>query len=181
MNQTESRSLFRGSKKTIFLVIVTVAITLAAVFLIGWLSDPRGAVRLPSSGILRTANLKAYWDETHSNETKEVTWGIINPGSLHNVTFYLQSVSNVVTRFEMAIGNWTFRNSHDETVLGPATQTSYMSLTWDYPGTSVSPNETVKVTLTLTADDSADFVLFLINNDVQKFSVDITARAIENP
>jgi len=179
MNQPKSFIGFlRRSKKTILYIVVAVMITLAVVLATQWWLDPQGVVRFPSFGTLRIVDVKAYWDENHLNETKEISWGSIYTGSSYNTTFFLQSVSNVETTFEMTTGNWTFRDSHGVTLLGPVNKTSYMNLTWNYNGMKVNPRETVQITLTLTVADSSDFVPFFVNGDIKEFSVDITIRAV---
>jgi hypothetical protein len=123
--------------------------------------------------------VKAYWDETLVNETKEVSWGALYPGASSNVTFYLQSVSNVQTKFELSYGKWTFLDSTGATIMGPVDSTSYLVLEWDYDNSTVMPREKLQVTLTLNVTKSSDFVLFLVNSDVSEFRVDINIRAIE--
>jgi hypothetical protein len=180
MNRPKSsKGFFRRSKKTALLVTAAVILTLIAALVIPWWPGSQGLVHFPSSGTITTVNVKAYWDESLVNETKEVSWGSIYLGSSNNVSFYLQSISNVEATFELSTGNWTFRNSRGAIVLGPIDKTSYMNLTWNYINMVVSPNETVQVTLTLVVSDSSDFVLFLVNNDVKNFSVDVGIRAIE--
>jgi hypothetical protein len=170
----------RRSKKTVLIIAVTAIVTLASVFLISWRLDSQIIPHFPSLGALRTINVKAYWDESHLNETKEINWGLIYPGSSYNTTFFLQSISNVEATFELSTGNWTFRNSQGGIVLGPVNSTAYMNLTWNQVNRNVNPKETVQATLTLVVTDSLDFVLFLVNGDVQEFSVDIVISAVES-
>jgi len=180
MNQKNPVGFLRRSKRIILYVAVTVVLTLAFVLATQWWLDPKGVARFPSFGTLKTVNVKAYWDESHVNETREISWGTVYPGSTCNTTFYLQSISNIETKLELITGNWTFRNSHGTPVLGPVNATSYMNLTWNYDNTNVDPRETLPVKLTLVASDSQEFTLFLINDDVREFSVDITIRAVES-
>jgi hypothetical protein len=181
INRVNSLKTFlRRSKKTILYIAIAVVITLTATLIIQWWLKAQGIVYFPSSGTIRTVNVKAYWDENHINETKEFNWGTVYTGSSNNVSIYLQSISNVEATFELSTGNWTFSNSQGEIVLGPVDKISYMNLTWNYANTIVSPNETVRVRLTLIVSDSSNFILFLINNNVKDFHVDIVIRAIEH-
>jgi hypothetical protein len=55
-----------------------------------------------------------------------------------------------------------------------------MNLTWDYNNTTVNPKQTVPVKLTLSIDNSDNFIWFLINNNVTEFSFDIMISANES-
>jgi hypothetical protein len=167
------------SKKSVLLIIAVAAITVVISTTISiWLSRFDN-LHIPSIGTVHTIGVKVYWDASLENETKEIQWGTIYPGSSSNVTLYVQSISNIETIFELRTANWTFLNSTNMNVSGPSESTPYMNLAWNYNNATVGPRDTVPVTLTLSADDSPAFVGFLIDKDVKYFSFDIMISALE--
>jgi hypothetical protein len=163
----------------VLLILTVAAITLLISALISiWLSKFHN-LHIPSVGTIHTLGVKAYWDSDLNNETKEIQWGTVYPGSLNNVTVYLQSICNVNATLELTPVNWTFNNSKNAIVLGPTNNTSYMSLIWNYDNSTVTPAQILQVTLTLQVENSLDFTWFLINNNVKTFSFDIIIRANE--
>jgi hypothetical protein len=166
-------------KKTILLIVVVAGITLIVSGVISTMLDGNSAFRLPSVGYIHTVGLKAYWDPTLQNETTQINWGTIYPGSSKNTSLYLQSVSNVPTTLQLAVTNWTFTNANNTVVSGPADTTPYMNLTWNYNNETVASNQTVAITLMLTVDNSQSFLTYLIDSNIQQFSMDITIQANE--
>jgi hypothetical protein len=162
------RKFPRPSKKTVLLIFVVAAVTLllsAAISI--WLSQVT-KLRVPSVGNVITIDLEAYWDKNCENETKQVDWGIIWPGSSKNVTFYLRSISNVNTRLNFNTTNWD-----------PADISDYINLSWNYDGTPINPQEVVQVTLILSASSSYSFMEYLVTNNIIEFSFDINIDASE--
>ena len=166
-------------KKTTLLVTVAVTVTVLVGSLTSiWLIN-LGNLRFPTVGIIRTSGLKAYWDAAFTNETTEISWGLLYPGSTPNVTVYLRSVSNIPISLAIISANWTFANAQDEIVYGPANHTEYMTLTWDYNGTALSPGQAIPVVFTLRIDATVGFVEYVIDKDVQSFSFEVNIRALE--
>lgn len=163
----------RSSRKTILLMTITVVVTLVISSIISvWLSKISN-LKIPSVGNIRTQGLEAYWDQDLANKTETLDWGMIRSGASKNVSVYLQSTSNFETTFNLTTGNWTFWNSDNEIAAGPSNSTLHMYLTWDYDNSAVHPGEVRKVTLTLYARLSSEFIEFLIVSDVKAFSFDI--------
>lgn len=170
----------KQSKKTILLIAIAVLVTLLLSALISsWLSE-RFSLHIPSLATIETIGVKAYWDSNLSNETTELSWPKVYPGTSNNVTLYLQSVSNVKTRLELRASDWTFRNSGNMAVLGPVDRTNYMNLTWNYNNATIDSGQALQVILTLSTDRSDEFVWFLVNNNVKAFSFDIMISARED-
>jgi hypothetical protein len=168
------------SKRTILLVLGVAAITLSLSIIIPILIDRTTHLNLPSMGTIHTIDVKAYWDASLENEIDQsIEWGTIYTGSSNNVTIYLQVTSNVQTILELETGNWTFLNSANMNVSEPSDSTQHLNLTWNYNNATLSPGETIPVTLTLSADDSSNFVSFLIDKAVKYFSFDIVISASE--
>jgi hypothetical protein len=169
----------RLHKKTIVLIVTVAAITLVVSGAISVILDDRNNISLPSIGYIHTVGVKAFWDLALQNQTATIQWGTVYTGSSYNITLYLQSTSNVQTILGLATTNWTYTNANNTIVSGPAESTPYINLTWNYNNETLEPNETIQTTLTLTTDGSPNFVLFLVNNSIKQFAMDITIRANE--
>jgi hypothetical protein len=167
------------SKKIILLIAVTVVITLIVSSIIAiWLGNIRN-LSIPSTGRIITLGVEAYWDKDLENGIETFDWGTIWPGMSKDVTLYLRSTSNIETTLTLETTNWVFNNSQNSIVAGPSDSTPHMNLIWNYNETAVHPGETMQLTLTLSVDDSSDFIEFLIANDVKQFGVDIIIRTSE--
>lgn len=169
-------SFLRSSKKMILLILLVAVATILVTTVISiWLSRFHN-LNFPSIGTINTIGVKAYWDTTLHNKTTQIQWDTIYPGTSKNVTLYIQSDSNIDTILELKTANWTFLDSTNKIVYGPSNTSQYMNLTWNYDNTTLNPNETIQVTLTLHADNSQSFIQYLINNNVNLFSFDIIIR-----
>jgi hypothetical protein len=169
----------RLHRKTILLIVTVVAVTLIISGAVSIMLDDHGSISLPSVGYIHTVGVKAYWDPTLQNQTTTIDWGIVYTGSSYNATLYLQSTSNVETTLSLTTANWTYTNTNNTIVSGPADSTPYINLTWNYNNETLEPNQTIQTTLTLTTDNSPAFITFLINNSIKQFAMDITIQANE--
>ena len=158
----------RSSKKTLLLIAVvataSIAITTTVSILLGKTTD----LYIPSFGTVKTIGVEAYWDLNTENKTEKIDWGIVWVGSSQNVTLHIQSISNYKVTLTLNATDWI-----------PANMSDYMTLSWDYNGTSLNPDEFISVTLILSTSYSDSFVHYLIDNDVQSFSFDIYIIAHE--
>jgi hypothetical protein len=182
----------RPSRKTMLLIVVFALATLLLSTAISlWLYKPIAETfyqtfnrQLPSSVNIKTIGLKVYWDSNLTNESTMVTWPLALPGESYNTTLYFQSASNVNTYLELETTNWVFLNSNGAIVSGPSNNnTNFINLTWDYSNTVLSPKQIVPVTLTLSIDNSANMLEFLIDNQVTQFNFDmiISAKPTSQP
>jgi hypothetical protein len=172
-------TFLRRHRKTALLIIVVAAATLAVSAFISIILDDGRIMSLPSVGYIHTLGVKAYWDPGLQNLTTKIDWGILYPDSSNSFTLYLQSISNVATRLSLATANWTYINRDNVVVLGPTESTPYMSLTWDYQGQVLNPNQTLQATLTLTVENSPGLNVLLTDSNVTQFTVDISIQATE--
>jgi len=127
----------------------------------------------------KNLGVEAYWDKNLENKTETIDWSTIWLGTSKNVTLYIRSISNIETTLKLKTANWTFRDSNNKIVAEPSNSSPYINLTWNYNETTVRPDETVQVTLSLCVDHSTDFSEFLIANDVKEFSFDIIISTSE--
>jgi hypothetical protein len=169
----------RLHKKTILLIVTVAAITLVVSAAVSIILDGHSIVSLPSIGYIHTVGVKAFWDPTLQNHTTTIDWGTVCTGSSYKVTLYVQSTSNVQTTLALTTTNWTYANTSNTIAWGPSDNTPYINLTWNYNNETLEPNQTIQTTLTLTTDNSPNFITFLVNNRLNQFAMDITIQANE--
>lgn len=160
--------LLRRHKKTFLLILIVSIVTVIISSAISiWLSRFHN-LTLPTIGIIKTIGVEAYWDPNCENKTETIDWDTIWPGSTKNVTFYIRSVSNVKTVLHLNTSN-----------ISPANISEYFSLSWNYDGTPLNPDEIIQVTLFLSASTDDSLTRYLITNKVKDFSIDIHIVAYE--
>jgi len=126
-----------------------VAVTLASPALIASLVIPyTGEVTTPSPPPPPppppppTVEVGVYWDIGCSDEVSSVDVGDVEVGSIENMTVYVRNEGDTDVTLSMRTENWT-----------PPEASSYITLSWDYGGQSISPDEVVPVVLTLSVSD----------------------------
>lgn len=100
---------------------------------------------IPTAGRIRTYGVGIYWDSTCNEAVTSLDWGIAEPGRTQNVTFYLRNEGNAPITIYLDTENWL-----------PQAATNYITLTWDYNGASIHPNQAIQVTLTLSISSSIE-------------------------
>jgi len=159
----------RRHKKTILLILIVSTATILISSSISILLSRFSNLTIPGIGTIKTIGVEAYWDLNCENKTETIDWGTIWAGSSKNVTLYMRSVSNFEATLYLNATNWN-----------PANISDYMNLSWNYNGTTVHPDDTIQVTLTLSASSSDSFIHYLITNDVKDFSFDIVIYTSES-
>ena len=125
-------------------------------------------VIIQNSGRITVIGLEAYGgDISSANGDFLVDWGTIYVGSSRSVLFYLRSVSNVPTTLIFSVDNWE-----------PKGLEAYMHISWNYSGTQVAPGEEISVRIDLNPVYSADFVDYLITNNVNSYSFSLSIKAV---
>ena len=169
-----TRFLYR-SRKIILLVIAVVLVTLIFSFLIAsWFSNsdyaPNGEDdrTIPTTGTIKVSGLEIYGGDIKSESGKVyVDWGELTLGASKNASFYIQSTGNVDVTLGLNVTNWM-----------PAGIEDYITISWDYNGTVLSPkHEPLLVTANLTVSSSRDLISYLVENNVTAFGFDITVYA----
>jgi hypothetical protein len=178
------RFLYR-SRKTIFLVVVVVLVTLVFNFLIvSWFNN--GASNngnngngnngvndqtVPTTGTLYVNGLEIYGGDIKSDSGNDsIDWGELSIGDSKNASFYVQSTSDIGVELGLNVTNWTPPGIED-----------YITISWDYNGTLLSPgSEAPLVTVSLDVSSSGDFIDFIVANEVTSFGFDITVYASDS-
>jgi len=135
------------------------------------LSNSDDEVYLPSLATIKTIEVETYWDPNGENRRENLSWNEIQIQRLGwneilvipvNTTLYVKSVSNFRVTLNMFLTDWD-----------PVEISDYLTISWDYNGTILSPGEIIPVTLTLSASPSVDFINYLVENEVTRFDVSI--------
>jgi hypothetical protein len=112
-----------------------------------------------SRGVVKTLGVGVYWDEECVNAVSQIDWGIIEPGLSMNVAVYIRNEGNVPTYISLNTTNWD-----------PPCTSEFMTLSWDYSGQALQPNEAIKITLILLVSNTLQ--------DITNFDLDIVITQI---
>jgi hypothetical protein len=76
--------------------------------------------------------------------------------------------------------NLNFYDPNQNTINPPDNISIYMHIEWDYNGSTIKPGEIIQVTLTLRTEYDQNFALFIMENDIKTFSLDILIHSKEH-
>jgi len=114
----------------------------------------QSSVRIVGRGTVKAVGVGVFWDSNRTSPVSFIDWGMVEPGSMNNVTVYVRNDGNVAASISLATENWNPSNASD-----------YLTLSWNYDGRQLNPLEVVQVTLTLTVSSSV--------HGIDSFSFDI--------
>lgn len=168
-------NFFRNIKKTVLLIIIVSATTLAVTTITSiWLSRYHN-LRFPSLGTIQVIGAEVYGGNI--NFTQEgipyINWGTVYPGTLTNCSFYIKSKSNTPITLTLKISNLTFQDKENQNVTENLPIENPLNLTWNYNNTLLEPKQEVYVTLTLKVSSDSSFLEYLISYYVNTFNFDI--------
>jgi len=135
------------------LTLVTYVLALSLVGQV--LSALQTSRTVSNAGTVKAIGVGVFWNNECTDPLSSIDWGILEPGSSKNVTCYIRNEGNSVSTLSMYASNWSPSNASD-----------YLTLSWDYGGQSINPDDVVQVTFTLSVDASID--------GITSFSFDIT-------
>ncbi|MFQ5836467.1 MAG: hypothetical protein ACE5HG_01290 [Candidatus Bathyarchaeia archaeon] len=133
------------------LVTYTLALSLGGQVL----SAVQTSRKVSNAGAVMTIGVGVYWDNGSANPLSSIDWGMLEPGSSKNVTCYIRNEGNSVSYLYLSTSNWN-----------PSGASDYITLSWDYGGQPINPDEVVQVTFTLSVSAGID--------GITSFSFDIT-------
>jgi len=113
---------------------------------------------LSSTGSIQiqtTVGIGVYSDSQCNNALTSMSWGTLVPGGSQNVVCYIKNEGSAASTLSMYDSNWR-----------PASAEDYLTLSWNYDSTPLSPDAVVQITFTLTV--SPDIT------GITTFSFDIT-------
>jgi hypothetical protein len=112
------------------------------------------SVRIRGSGTVKAVGVGVFWDSNCTNPVSFIDWGMVEPGSMNNVTVYVRNEGNVAANISLATENWN-----------PSSASDYLALSWNYDGRQLNLQEVVPITLNLTVSSSV--------HGIESFSFDI--------
>lgn len=89
-----------------------------------------------------TVKIGVYWDIECTSAVSSVDVGGIEVGSTDYKTVYVRNEGDTAVTLSMSTENWS-----------PPEASSYITLSWDYGGQSISPGDVVPVVLTLSVSE----------------------------
>jgi len=126
---------------TLTLIIYTLALALT-----GQVMSAMQANRaISNAGAVKAIGVGVYWNSDGTNIVNAINWGTLEPGSSTNRTCYIKNEGNSASDLSMYTENWNPSNAAD-----------YISLSWDYGGQLVNPDELITVIFTLSISDSVE-------------------------
>jgi len=135
------------------LTLVTYVLALSLVGQV--LSALQTSRTVSNAGTVKAIGVGVFWNNECTDPLSSIDWGILEPGSSKKVTCYIRNEGNSVSTLSMYASNWSPSNASD-----------YLTLSWDYGGQSINPDDVTQVTFTLSVDASID--------GITSFSFDIT-------
>ena len=156
--QADRSIMNRTSVRRISMAILGILVgSLIALYVQGLLTVQR---QIPGKGRVVAVNLQIYWDAGCTQIVSEIDWGQLRPGDTATKSVFAKNTGDVSINLSLSTGNWT-----------PSTASSYISLSWNYTGALVQPNQTIPVKLLLTVSWSI--------SGISEFSFDILVTAVE--
>ncbi len=161
------------SRKILLLITIVVALTLIfSALIVIWLAksyDKLDDMNVTNKGTIATTGIEAFGGDIKSiNGIPSIDWGTIQFGETRNVSFFLRSTSNVPTKLTFNVTEWS-----------PKGIETYLTLSWNYNGTYIQPNQKIPVTLKLNASDTIDFAKYLTSNDITSYSFTLNVSPIQ--
>jgi hypothetical protein len=103
----------------------------------------QSSVRIVGRGTVKAVGVGVFWDSNCTNSVSFIDWGMVEPGSMNNVTVCVRNEGNVAASLSLATDNWN-----------PSNASNYLALSWNYDGRPLNPLEVAQVTLTLAVSPS---------------------------
>jgi hypothetical protein len=110
---------------------------------------------LSSTGTIETIGVGVYTNIQCSSPLTSIAWGTLEPGENQTVICYIKNEGDLPSTLSMYTSNWN-----------PSSAENYLTLSWNYDGGYINPDDSVQVTFTLSVDESIE--------GVTSFSFDIT-------
>jgi hypothetical protein len=112
-------------------------------------------VQISSAAAIKTVGVAVYWDPAFAVPVTSISWGIVEPGEVKNVSCYIKNMSNVPIILTFTTSNWT-----------PVNASNFITLTWNYDEQPIPVGGYAPVTFSLHVDAAT--------TGITAFSFDIT-------
>ncbi|RLI44095.1 hypothetical protein DRO69_08170 [Candidatus Bathyarchaeota archaeon] len=141
MNMINIKSERTIAIATLALIVYTLALALTGQVM----STIQTNRTISNAGAVKAIGVGVYWNSDGTSIVTSINWGILEPGSSANRTCYIKNEGNSASTLSMNTTNWNPSNASD-----------YISLSWDYDGQLVNPDEVIPVVLTLSISSSVE-------------------------
>jgi len=93
---------------------------------------------IPTSGTVKAINVGVYNNSGCTTPLTFIQWGVLEPGASQNRTIYIKNTGNYSLTLSLNTTNWD-----------PLSAASYITLTWNYSGQTLSSGQSIAVVLTI--------------------------------
>ena len=140
---SQFRHFFNKGKQTSLLLVVT-AVLILNVFLLNSIAGQlMYSTSLQSYGTVQTIGVAAYKESNCVTLMSDVNWGNVVPGGSITKTIYIRNEGNSALTLSLNADNWN-----------PTSASNYLTLSWNYGGQTIQPNQVVPITLRLSVSQS---------------------------
>ena len=98
-----------------------------------------------NTGTLKKIGVGIYTNSLCNNPVSSLSWGLIEPNCNQYLTAYVKNEGNSPTTISLHSSNWN-----------PLNAESYVSITWNYDGEILDPEESIRVTFILTVSPNVE-------------------------
>lgn len=144
----------------IFAVALLAAVTASiatGLFVFGILPGSR---TIRNEGTLKAIGVSVYWENSCENNVTSINWGLVEPGSEHDVRVWIRNEGTVPVTLSMTTGNWS-----------PSAASAHITVGWNRDSYGLGSGNLVEAVITLSVSQEI--------TDVTDFSFDITIVGTE--
>jgi hypothetical protein len=142
-----NRQVLSAGVLAFFIGVVVTLLIVSALF--------TASVRISSVAAIKTVGVAVYWDPAFAVPVTSISWGIVEPGEVKNVSCYIANTSNVPIILTLTTSNWA-----------PVNASQFISLTWNYDEREIPVSGYTPITFSLHVDPAT--------TGITAFSFDIT-------
>lgn len=126
---------------------ITVSSTIMALTSKSLVIPSEGSVTVITSPDTSEPNVDVgvYWDSGCQYAVSSIQWETIDPGSSDDAVVYIRNEGDADVTLDLEATSWD-----------PAAASDHMTLSWNYDGQSINPDEVIQATLTLSVSPSID-------------------------
>jgi hypothetical protein len=128
----------RNDKVLVAATIGLLAYTLLLSFLGPALSALQANKTLGNTGSVKAIGVAVYWYGNGTGPVTSFNWGMVNPGTIMNITCYIKNPGNQPETLSMNTSNWN-----------PANATTYITLSWNLAGQTLNSGQIKQAVFTL--------------------------------
>jgi hypothetical protein len=140
---SQVRHFIKKGKQTSVILVLS-AFLILNIFLFNSIAGQLlSTTSLQSHGTIETVGVSAYKESSCVNSMTNIEWGTIVPGGSVTQTVYIRNEGNSALTLSLNTVNWS-----------PANAGNYISVSWNYGGQTIQPNQVVQITLTLSVSSS---------------------------